>query len=192
MVEVVKDNTDVNKLRRRLVDIKLAFKESMDREVSRLFEEVEDLDVEVQEGMSNRVGSGFQANEAKKYAYRLAKPILRATLQDLDGIKRDAGYAFLNWYLTGWQGAFIARQGYYSSVPDTAKANLSANELGYWYEGKAATEDILDPYGAVMDKAGAMRDGGSFEARMGNVGCWNTVMDEERYMVQRWNEFVSA
>ncbi|MBK6465521.1 MAG: PotD/PotF family extracellular solute-binding protein [Paracoccaceae bacterium] len=110
----------------------------------------------------------------------------------LDGIKRDAGYAFLNWYLTGWQGAFIARQGYYSSVPDTAKANLSANELGYWYEGKAATEDILDPYGAVMDKAGAMRDGGSFEARMGNVGCWNTVMDEERYMVQRWNEFVSA
>ena len=89
MVEVVKDNTDVNKLRRRLVDIKLAFKESMDREVSRLFEEVEDLDVEVQEGMSNRVGSGFQANEAKKYAYRLAKPILRDTLQDLDGIKRD-------------------------------------------------------------------------------------------------------
>jgi hypothetical protein len=89
MVEVVKDNTDVNKLRRRLVDIKLAFKESMDREVSRLFEEVEDLDVEVQEGMSNRVGSGFQANEAKKYAYRLVKPILRDTLQDLDGIKRD-------------------------------------------------------------------------------------------------------
>ena len=89
MVEVVKDNTDVHKLRGRLVDIKLAFKESMDREVSRLFEEVEDLDVEVQEGMSNRVGSGFQANEAKKYAYRLVKPVLRDTLQDLDGIKRD-------------------------------------------------------------------------------------------------------
>ena len=89
MVEVVKDNTDVNKLRRRLVDIKLAFKESMDREVSRLFEEVEDLDVEVQEGMSNRVGSGCQANGAKKYAYRLVKPVLRDTLQYLDGIKRD-------------------------------------------------------------------------------------------------------
>jgi hypothetical protein len=89
MVEVVKDNTDVNKLRRRLVDIKLAFKESMDREVSRIFEEIEDLDIEVKEGMSNRVGSGFQANEAKKYAYRLIKPILRDTLQDLDGIKTD-------------------------------------------------------------------------------------------------------
>jgi hypothetical protein len=89
MVEVVKDNTDVNKLRRRLVDIKLAFKESMDREVSRIYEEIDDLDIEVQEGMSNRVGSGFQANEAKKYAYRLVKPILRDTLQDLDGIKTD-------------------------------------------------------------------------------------------------------
>jgi len=89
MVEVVRDNTDVNKLRRRLVDIKLAFKESMDREVSRFNEEIEDLDIEVQEGMSNRVGSGFQANEAVKYANRLAKPILRDTLQDLDGIKRD-------------------------------------------------------------------------------------------------------
>lgn len=110
----------------------------------------------------------------------------------LEGEKLDAAYRFLNWYLTGWQGAFIARQGYYSSVPETAKANLSPNEVGYWYEGQAATEDILDPYGAVMDKAGAVRDGGSFEARMGNVACWNTVMDEERYMVQRWNEFISA
>lgn len=89
MVEIVKDNTDVNKLRRRLVDIKLAFKESMDREVSRIFEEIEDLDTEIQEGMSNRVGSGFMANEAKKYAYRLIKPVMRDTLQDLDGIKND-------------------------------------------------------------------------------------------------------
>ena len=89
MVDIVRDNTDVNKVRRRLVDIKLAFKESMDREVSRFFEEVEDLDTEIQEGMSNHVGSGFQANEAKKYAYRLVKPIMRDTLQDLDGIKQD-------------------------------------------------------------------------------------------------------
>lgn len=89
MVDKVKDNTDVNKLRRRLVDIKLAFKESMDREVSRIFEEIEDLDTEIQEGMSNRVGSGFMANEAKKYAYRLIKPVMRDTLQDLDGIKAD-------------------------------------------------------------------------------------------------------
>ncbi len=33
-----------------------------------------------------------------------------------------------------------------------------------------------------MEKAGAVRDGGSFEDRMGKVACWNSVMDEDRYM----------
>lgn len=113
-------------------------------------------------------------------------------MRHLSGLKLEAAYEYLNWYLSGWQGAFIARQGYYSAVPETAKANLSANEVGYWYEGKPATEDIKDPYGATMDKAGHSRDGGSFEQRMGNVACWNTVMDEDRYMIQRWNDFISA
>lgn len=113
-------------------------------------------------------------------------------MRHLEGLKLDAAYEYLNWYLSGWQGAFIARQGYYSAVPSTAKANLSENELGYWYDGKAATEEIKDPYGNVMDKAGSKRDGGSFEQRMGNIGCWNTVMDEDRYMITRWNEFISS
>jgi chorismate mutase len=89
MVEIVMDNTDVNKLRRRLKDIDLAFEESMQREINRVREEIVDLDTEIREGMSNRVGSGFQANEAKKYAHRLTKPILRDALQDLDAIKKD-------------------------------------------------------------------------------------------------------
>ena len=91
MAEVLKtkDNTDVNKLRRNLEDIGNQFEESMLREINRMWEELNDLDTEVQEGMSNRVGSGFQGNEAPKYAYRLRKPILRDTLQDLDGIKTD-------------------------------------------------------------------------------------------------------
>ena len=43
-----------------------------------------------------------------------------------------------------------------------------------------------------MEKAGAVRDGGSFLERMGHVACWNSVMDEDRYMVTRWNEFIAA
>lgn len=113
-------------------------------------------------------------------------------MRHLDGLKLEAAYEYLNWYLAGWQGAFIARQGYYSSVPETALANLSANERGYWYEGKPAAEVILDPYGAVMEQVGRARDGGSFEQRMGNIACWNTVMDEDRYMIQRWNDFISS
>ena len=28
--------------------------------------------------------------------------------------------------------------------------------------------------------------------RMGAVACWNAVMDEDRYMVQKWNSFIAA
>jgi len=110
----------------------------------------------------------------------------------LEGIRREAAYEYLNWYLSGWQGAFIARTGYYSSVPETALATLSAEEGDYWYHGKPAAQDILDPYGSVQEKAGRARDGGSFDDRIGNIACWNTVMDEDRYMIRRWNEFISA
>ena len=40
--------------------------------------------------------------------------------------------------------------------------------------------------------AGAIRDGGSYETRMGGIACWNALMDENNYMVQKWNEFVAA
>ncbi|WP_456115310.1 hypothetical protein [Skermanella mucosa] len=43
-----------------------------------------------------------------------------------------------------------------------------------------------------MEKAGAVRDGGSFYDRMGAVACWNAVMDEDRYMLRKWNEFIAA
>ena len=69
---------------------------------------------------------------------------------------------------------------------------MTENEWGFWYEGKPATADITDPTGKKMDKAGDVRDGGSFEERMGKVACWNTVMDEDRYMVRKWNEFIAA
>ncbi|QBX36043.1 extracellular solute-binding protein [Paracoccus liaowanqingii] len=110
----------------------------------------------------------------------------------LEGMKRDAAYEFMNWTLSGWHGGFIGRQGYYSSIPEHAREFMTDNEWGYWYEGQPATEQIVDPYGTVMDGEGAQRDGGSFQDRIGNISVWNTVMDEERYMVQRWNEFISA
>jgi putative spermidine/putrescine transport system substrate-binding protein len=115
-----------------------------------------------------------------------------APMAHLSGMKLDAAYEYLNWYQSGWQGAFIAKQGYYSSVPETVKANLTPEEWDYWYEGKPARVDIKDPYGQLMEKAGNTRDGGAFWDRMGKVACWNTLMDENRYMVRRWNEFVSA
>ncbi len=113
-------------------------------------------------------------------------------MSHLDGLKLEAAYEYLNWILDGWQGSFMAKTGYYSSVPSTTQAALSAEEWDFWYSGKAAATDIKDPFGGLQGSAGLVRDGGSFEDRIGNIACWNTVMDEERYMVKRWNEFVSS
>ncbi|MCF6370301.1 ABC transporter substrate-binding protein [Rhizobium halophilum] len=110
----------------------------------------------------------------------------------LSGAQLDAAYEYINWYTSGWVGAYLNRQGYYSACMETAKAHMSADEWGFWIEGKAAQDDILSPDGKVMEKAGAVRDGGSFDERMGQVACWNSVMDEDRYMVRRWNEFIAA
>jgi putative spermidine/putrescine transport system substrate-binding protein len=110
----------------------------------------------------------------------------------LTGRKLDAAYDFINWFLSGWAGAFLNRQGYYSAVLSTAKANMQPYEWAFWMEGKPAEQDIKAPDGTVMEKAGSVRDGGSFEDRMGAVACWNAVMDENDYMVRKWNEFIAA
>ena len=99
------------------------------------------------------------------------------------GAQLDAAYEYINWYTSGWVGGYLNRQGYYSAAMDTAKEFMSDDEWGYWIEGKPAEGDILAPDGKVMEKAGAVRDGGSFDERMGKVACWNSVMDEDRYMV---------
>jgi len=110
----------------------------------------------------------------------------------LKGIELDAAYEYLNWYLSGWVGAYLNRQGYYSAVLETAQANMSPAEWAFWMEGKPATVPIVSPDGTPIDKIGAVRDGGSFYERMGHVACWNSVMDENKYMVQKWNEFIAA
>ena len=110
----------------------------------------------------------------------------------LSGLELEAAYEYIDWYLSGWVGAYLNRQGYYSAAPATAQKFMSEDEWGFWMEGKAAAGDILSPDGKVMEKAGAVRDGGSYEERMGSVACWNSVMDENKHMIRKWNEFIAA
>jgi putative spermidine/putrescine transport system substrate-binding protein len=110
----------------------------------------------------------------------------------LSGLELDVAYEYIDWYLSGWVGAYLNRQGYYSAAPTTSKAFMSDDEWGFWIKGQQAKSDILSPEGKVMEKAGAVRDGGSYDARMGGVACWNSVMTENKYMVRKWNEFVAA
>ena len=106
--------------------------------------------------------------------------------------EKDAAYEFINWFLSGWAGAHLSRQGYYPAVLETTKEQLEPYEWAYWYEGQPAEQDIKSPDGKVLEKAGATRDGGSYDERMGRVACWNAVMDENIYMIRKWNEFIAA
>src|SRR5437764_7539259 len=110
----------------------------------------------------------------------------------LAGRKADLAYEFVNWFLDGWAGAYLNRQGYYSAVLETAKAKMEPYEWAYWMEGKPAEKDIKSPNGQLLEKAGTVRDGGSYEQRLGAIACWNATMDENTYLVQKWNEFVAA
>ena len=48
------------------------------------------------------------------------------------GKQLDQAYEYINWWLDGWPAAFVARQGYYHSIPDNAKniLNLPSGIIG--------------------------------------------------------------
>jgi putative spermidine/putrescine transport system substrate-binding protein len=113
-------------------------------------------------------------------------------MKHVDGLKLDCFHEYMNWYTSGFEGAFIAREGYYSAQPDNARKFLTPAEAAYWFDGKPAETDILSPFGKVMEKAGNVRDGGSLWERLGNIAVWNSVMNEDRYLTRRWNEFITS
>ncbi len=108
------------------------------------------------------------------------------------GKKLDQAYEYINWWLDGWAGAFVARQGYYISVPNNVKKHLPAEEWDFWYDGKPAAKELPDPFGTIIVKKGEVRDGGSYEDRYRNIAVWNSLMKENNYLVKRWTEFLSA
>lgn len=108
------------------------------------------------------------------------------------GRVKDAAYDYMNWWLSGWPGAFIARQGYYISNPLRSKPFLSEAEWQYWYKGLAATEALKGPDGKISVAKGSQRSGGSYEDRFSNVAVWNTVMPTYEYSLQKWYEFITS
>jgi putative spermidine/putrescine transport system substrate-binding protein len=108
------------------------------------------------------------------------------------GRQKDAAYDYMNWWLSGWPGAFIARQGYYISNPERSAKYLDQAEWDYWYEGKAAAYNLKGTDGNVSVKEGDVRTGGSYTKRFSNVAVWNSVMHTYDYSVHKWYEFISA
>jgi putative spermidine/putrescine transport system substrate-binding protein len=108
------------------------------------------------------------------------------------GRNKDAAYDYMNWWLSGWPGAFIAKQGYYISNPERSTSFLSPAEWDYWYQGKKATQALKGTDDKISVQQGDIRSGGSYIKRFSNVAVWNTAMPTYDYSLQKWYEFISS
>ena len=143
-------------------------------------------------GVSTVKGQGIPCiYAAPKEGYRAWHGVMCLSAKTQGPVK-DLAYEYMNWWLSGWPGAFIARQGYYISNPQRSKSLLSSAEWDYWYHGKPATEDLKGTDGRVSVKKGEVRTGGSYQERFSNIAVWNTVMDTYEYSLLRWRDFLSA
>jgi len=79
-------------------------------------------------GVSGANGLGIPVTyAAPKEGYR-AWPGVMCMSRECKGAAQDAAYDYMNWWLSGWAGAFIARQGYYISNPERSRPLLTPNE----------------------------------------------------------------
>jgi len=143
-------------------------------------------------GVSACKGQGIPVVYASpKEGYRAWHGVMCLS-SNTQGHVKDAAYEYMNWWLSGYPGAFIARQGYYISNPERSQPLMSKPEWDYWYEGKAASIDLQGTDGKVSVKAGQMRDGGSYIKRFSNIAVWNTVMPNYDYSLDKWYELLNS
>jgi len=122
-----------------------------------------------------------------------------AILTHVTGDKLDAAYDYLNWWNTPVPAGIMATQGYYNANISASHTGLSSSKaLGgtsadnYWLKGKAATTPLVGPDGKPGIKVGAKRDGGSYEQRSGRFYAWNSQGVNRDYLLQKWQEFITA
>lgn len=108
----------------------------------------------------------------------------------LRGAELDMAYEYLNWWLSGFAGAVMARQGYYISNPTRARDYLAQDEWAYWYDGAPAARDLAGPTGEIAVLKGSRRAGGPYKDRARRIAIWNTVMEEYNYAARAWDRFV--
>ena len=143
-------------------------------------------------GVSGARGRGVPVvYAAPKEGYRAWHGVMCLSSKTTGHVK-DAAYKYMNWWLSGKPGAFIARQGYYISNPERSRELLPKDEWAYWYDGKEAKIDLKGTDGKVSVKAGEIRNGGSYIKRFSNIAVWNTVMNNYDYSLEKWYEFLNS
>ncbi|BBP45029.1 hypothetical protein THMIRHAS_04020 [Thiosulfatimonas sediminis] len=127
---------------------------------------------------------------APKEGYRAWYGVMSLSSKS-EGEQKDAAYEYMNWWLSGWPGAFIARQGYYISNPERSRQFMEKEEWDYWYEGKPAATSLIGTDGSFVVSKGDVRTGGSYINRFSHIAVWNTVMPNFEYSLRKWSEFVN-
>ncbi|MCF7984581.1 MAG: extracellular solute-binding protein [Thiohalocapsa sp.] len=108
------------------------------------------------------------------------------------GEREELAYAYMNWWLSGWPGAYIARQGYYISNPERSRPFMAEHEWDYWYRGLPAERPLAGPDGRIVARPGETRRGGAYVERFSHIAVWNTIMPTYDLSVRRWSELVLA
>nr|WP_298099212.1 extracellular solute-binding protein [uncultured Shinella sp.] len=99
---------------------------------------------------------------------------------------REAVAAYADYWLSGGPGVAVSEQGYYSPS-NSVKTVMSPEKYAFWYEGK--------PWVGPAErgiKEGDLRDGGSLADRASKIAYWHQWPDEYDYLIQKWDEFLSA
>ncbi|NTF10581.1 extracellular solute-binding protein [Agrobacterium rubi] len=99
---------------------------------------------------------------------------------------REAAIAYADYWLSGEPGVAVSEQGYYSPS-DSVRKFMSPEKYAFWYEGK--------PWEGPAErgiKEGDLRDGGSLEQRASKIAYWHQWPDEYDYLMQKWDQFLSA
>jgi putative spermidine/putrescine transport system substrate-binding protein len=136
---------------------------------------------------------GFPVRQAApREGYRAFGGLLSISSAVRDPAKLDACYAFLNWWHTGFAGAVLLREGYYSAAQATSRRFMAPGEYAYWIEGRPADRTYPGPFGDNSVSKGRVRDGGSFAARAARISSWNSTPRQEEYFLARWQQFISS
>jgi putative spermidine/putrescine transport system substrate-binding protein len=129
---------------------------------------------------------------APREGYRAFAGLLSISSAVRNPKKLDACYAFLNWWHSGFAGAKLLQEGYYSAVQATSRRFMAPGEYAYWIEGKRADRVYAGPFGDKSVPKGAFRDGGSLARRACRISSWNTTPPQFPYFLERWKQFIST
>ena len=112
-----------------------------------------------------------------------------APMGHLKGSKLDAAYEYINWYsLDGRRASSPSKA---IQLRSRGRQEFMSEESMDMVRRQAAKGEIKDPYGNVMGESRFRARWRAFWDRMGKVACWNTLMDENQYMVKKWNDSAS-